>query len=147
MTYALQTRRARFISDGVAAASPQTLLVLLADRLVLDLGRAEAAQRASDLQTANTQLQHAQAIVTELDRALDRDAWTGANDLASLYAWLQQQLVTANVTRDADLTAQLRTVVEPLADAWRQAVSGVPAVTTTPAVAATAAARSFGGVA
>lgn len=147
MTYALQTRRARFISDGVAAASPQTLLVLLADRLVLDLGRAEAAQRAGDLEKANAQLQHAQAIVTELDGALDRDAWDGAKELAALYAWLQKELVTANVTRNADLTAQLRVVVEPLADAWRQAVTGIPSVTTTPAVAATTAARSFGGVA
>jgi len=131
VTYALQNRRARFISDGVAAASPQTLLVLLADRLVLDLGRAEAAQRAGDREKANTQLQHAQAIVIELEAALDHDAWDGAAGLASLYRWLHRELVTANLTRDADLTARLREVVEPLADAWREAVSGVPSVSTT----------------
>ena len=141
MTYALQNRRARFISDGVAAASPQTLLVLLADRLVLDLGRAEAAQRAGDREKANTQLQHAQAIVAELDAALDHDAWDGAAGLASLYRYLQRELVTANLTRDADLTARLREVVEPLADAWREAVSGVPSVSTT----VTAPNRSFLG--
>lgn len=142
MTHALQNRRSRFISDGVAAASPQTLLVLLADRLVLDLGRAEAAQRAGDREKANTQLQHAQAIVSELDNALDHDAWDGAAGLSSLYRWLQRELVTSNLTRDADLTARLREIVEPLADAWREAVSGVPSAAT---VTVTTPNRSFLG--
>ena len=121
----------RYLADSLATASPAALLVMLYDRLLLDLGRAEQAQLDGDRQVANASLLHAQDIVHELLATLRVEAWEGGPGLRSLYAWLLQELMGANVTCDASRTAACRTeVVEPLADAWRQAaaahLSGAP---------------------
>lgn len=126
--------RARFLADTVATASPAKLLTMLYDRLVLDLTRAEKAQREGDRSAANAQLQHAQDIVTELSASLDTSAWDGGPGLAGLYAFLSAELVGANVAMDAERTAGCRALVEPLREAWHEAAQAT--VAATPGVAA-----------
>ena len=58
--------RARYLGDAVATSSPQQVLVMLYDRLALDLERAQKAVAAGEREAASEQLQHAQAIVLEL---------------------------------------------------------------------------------
>src|SRR4051812_26264998 len=94
--------RARYLTDSVTTASPAQLLVMLYDRLVLDVVRAEAALRAGDRDAAAHQLMHAQDIVIELRTTLDTSTWTGASGLAQLYAFLLAELISANVQADAD---------------------------------------------
>jgi flagellar protein FliS len=114
-------QRNRFLDDAVATASPARLLTMLYDRLVLDLHRAEAAQVAGDREAAHRDLVHAQSIVAELSSTLDVDAWDGAPRLLSLYGFLLRELVRANISGDAAVTASCRALVEPLRDAWHEA--------------------------
>jgi flagellar protein FliS len=114
-------QRARFLDDAVATASPARLLTMLYDRLLLDLTRGADAQYVGDRATANTHLLHAQEIVLELSASLRQDGWSGAPALASLYAFMHAELVRANVAGDPDRTRSVRTLVEPLAEAWRTA--------------------------
>ncbi|MCL3860851.1 flagellar export chaperone FliS [Actinotalea sp. K2] len=123
--------RTRYVDDTVATASPAKLLTMLYDRLVLDLQRAEAAQRGGDRAAAGVQLNHAQDIVGELVSTLDVDAWDGAKQLMSVYTFLLTELISANVAGDAERTAACRELVEPLRDAWHQAAQEV-SVTATP---------------
>ncbi|WP_372594399.1 flagellar export chaperone FliS [Actinotalea sp.] len=125
MTYA--SVRSRYLDDTVATASPATLLTMLYDRLVLDLRRAEAAQRSGDRSAANGQLTHAQAIVSELISTLDVTAWDGARQLMSVYTFLLAELVQANISGDAERTAACRSLVEPLGEAWHQAADQLAA--------------------
>ncbi|WP_432519345.1 flagellar export chaperone FliS [Kineococcus sp. SYSU DK006] len=121
MTYGRRSAN-RYLNDGLETATPATLLVMLYDRLVLDLERAEQAQRSGDRETAHKNLVHAQDIVLELRTSLKADAWEGGESLQALYTWLLQELPAANVGGDAERTAACRTqVVEPLAQTWRQA--------------------------
>ncbi|WP_432565491.1 flagellar export chaperone FliS [Kineococcus sp. SYSU DK003] len=121
-TYGSRTSANRYLADSLATASPAALVVMLYDRLALDLQRAEEAQRQGDRETAHRNLVHAQDIVHELQIGLDTKTWDGASGLMALYTWLGKELVVANVTGDADRVAACRTeTVEPLADAWRQA--------------------------
>lgn len=113
--------RARYVDDTVATASPAKLLTMLYDRLVLDLQRAEAQQRAGNRSAASSHLLHAQDIVGELASTLDVTAWDGARQLLSVYTFLMTELVGANVEGDAERTAACRALVEPLCDAWHQA--------------------------
>lgn len=122
----------RFASDAVITASPAQLLIRLFDRLLLDIERGEAAQRAGSWLEAGEQLVHAQAIVSELASSLDVEAWDGAEQLLSVYTFLLAELVRANVDREPDRTSVCRRMVEPLADAWRQAAV-LAAATTQPA--------------
>jgi flagellar protein FliS len=120
---AAPTALGRFLSDRVSTATPQALLVMLYDRLVVDLTRAETAETGGDRAAAHAALVHAQDILAELLGSLDVEAWDGAPGLAALYAYLLRELVRANVEHDAARTAACRRVVEPLRDAWREAAT------------------------
>ena len=120
--------RARYLGDSVATASPQQLLVMLYDRLALDLQRGETALTAGDREGAHVQLMHAQEIVLELQSALRLDVWDGAAGLSAIYTWLHRELVRANVQRDVTATTACLDLVLPLADAWREAALVAAAV-------------------
>ena len=117
--------RARYMGDTVTTASPQRLLVMLYDRLALDLERAQTAMAIGDREEGSAQLQHAQEIVLELLSSLQVDAWEGGPRLAALYNWLVGEMMRANVKADANRVASCLQVVEPLRDAWRQAAASL----------------------
>jgi len=119
--------RARYLSNGVTTASPQQLLVMLYDRLALDLERAKAALTAGDREAAGSQLMHAQEIVLELRGSLKVEMWDGGPRLAALYAWLLTELVQANMKGDLRRVTDCQNIVEPLRDAWRQAAAALAA--------------------
>ena len=122
--------RARYMGDTVATASPQQLLVMLYDRLALDLERAEDALVGADRETAHEELMHAQAIVLELRASLQVEVWDGGPRLAALYAWLIGELIQANLKGDVRRVRDCRKVVEPLRDAWREAAASLAATAT-----------------
>src|SRR4029450_4569021 len=122
--------RARYLGDAVAPSSPQQVLVMLYDRLALDLERAQKAAAAGEREATSEQLQHAQAIVIELLSSLQVDAWEGGPRLAALYNWLISEIMQANIKLDTNRISSCRQVVDPLRDAWRQAaatLAGSPA--------------------
>ncbi|MBO3740642.1 flagellar export chaperone FliS [Actinoplanes flavus] len=113
--------RDRYLQDSINTASPAKLLMMLYDRLVLDLMQGEEALRGGDRESANNRIGHAQEIVMELHASLKLDAWDGAPGLANLYSFMLTELIGANVKQDADRVAGCRKLVEPLRDAWREA--------------------------
>jgi flagellar protein FliS len=113
--------RARYLNDSIHTASPARLLVMLYERLLLDLAQGEAALRSAEREIASDKLQHAQEIVLELRTTLDESLWEGAAGLAQIYGFMLNELIAANVGADADKVAACRALVEPLLDAWRQA--------------------------
>jgi flagellar secretion chaperone FliS len=121
MTTQTPAFRERYLADSTATASPARLLVMLYDRLVLDLQRGEQSLLAEGRAAASEHLQHAQEIIMELWTSLDLDAWDGARGLASIYSFLLTELVQANVAGDAARVKTCRGLVEPLRDAWREA--------------------------
>jgi flagellar protein FliS len=120
--------RSLYLGSAVETASPAQLLLMLVDRLVLDLRRGLAAQESGDRPTSHTNLVHAQQIVEELFTSLQTGTWSGATRLSSLYDYIYRRLVTANVRDDASITRECLELVEPLADAWHRAsvAMGVP---------------------
>ncbi len=115
---------AAYSEHARTTASPGQLLVMLYDRLLLDLDRAGTALRAG--RNASEHLLHAQEIVMELLTTLDTSAWSGASALSSVYAYLHGRLVLANVRGQADVVAECRDLVEPLRHAWHAAAHGGP---------------------
>ncbi len=126
----------RYTGDSVATASPARLLVMLYERLVLDLARAEQGLREGRLDTSAVAIAHAQDIVSELLSSLDQDAWDGGPALASVYTFVFTELSSALVRRDPERVLSCRGLVEPLRDAWIEAAASVAAATagTTPAL-------------
>ncbi len=122
-----QAARNRYAADAVVTASPAKLLTMLYDRLVRDLVQGEQAQRDGDRPAAHAALVHAQDILMELHSTLKVDVWEGGPGLAALYLWMHSELVAANVAGDADRTATVRGLVEPLREAWHQAANELAA--------------------
>ncbi|MEV6849969.1 flagellar export chaperone FliS [Actinoplanes sp. NPDC051411] len=119
--------RDRYLRDSINTASPAKLLIMLYDRLIVDLAQGEEALRAGDRERANDRLTHAQDIVLELRTSLDVEAWSGAPGLASLYGWLLTELIGANIGRDVDRVAACRALIEPIRDAWNEAATAAVA--------------------
>lgn len=113
--------------EAVLTASPAALLVMLCDRLVLDVKRAELAQTEGRWVDAHNDLVHAQDILAELMRSLDVEAWDGAEQLLATYAYIHQTLVAANIRRSVELTREALEFVEPLARTWHEAAQQVAA--------------------
>lgn len=120
-----QAIRMKYLAQSVETASPAQLVVMLYNALVKDLLQAERAIGRDDGPLAHESLVHAQDIVSALRGTLDLDAWDGARNLASLYDYLLEQMVAANIGKDADLVKTCRELVEPLRDAWREAALAV----------------------
>lgn len=117
--------RLRYLTDSITTASPARLVVMLYDRLCLDLERAEVALAAADRESASAALVHAQEIVLELRTSLRvADGWDGARELADIYTFLVTELMRANVKQDAGRVAGCLATVVPLRDAWREVVDG-----------------------
>lgn len=121
--------RARYMGDTVATASPHQLLVMLYDRLALDLERAESALEEGNREAAREPLMHAQEIIINLRASLKVEVWDGGPRLAALYGWLLTELIQANLKGDIRRVRDSRKVVEPLRDAWRQAATSLAAGT------------------
>ncbi|GIF24246.1 flagellar protein FliS [Actinoplanes tereljensis] len=119
--------RDRYLQDSINTASPAKLLLMLYDRLVLDLMQAEQALRDGDREAAHDKVTHAQEIVIELRTSLDVEAWSGAPALANIYGWMLTELIGANIARDADRVAAIRNLAEPLRDTWREAAAAAVA--------------------
>ncbi|OAN40229.1 flagellar export chaperone FliS [Microbacterium sp. H83] len=130
----LDRAKQQYLEQQVASASPERLLTLLYDRLLVDIDRAATAQDAGDWPAAGTHLTHAQWIISELNASLT-DAWDGADELRGVYVYLTGRLITANVSRDRAATAECRDLVAPLRDAWHAAAEVTLADATRPASA------------
>lgn len=113
--------RTAYLDASIATASPARLLVMLFDRLVLDVQRGLEAQRRGDHEDTHRQLTHAQDIVLELQTSLRAEDFRGGYDLSALYGFLHRQLVLANIRKDATITDEVLTMVTDLCEAWRQA--------------------------
>lgn len=112
--------------EAVLSATPVRLLTMLYDRLLLDLNRAEQAQSVQNWSAANEQLQHAQAILTELSGSLKLDVWDGADGLLALYTYVTNALVMSNIHRDIARTREAIALLEPLREAWHDAAALLP---------------------
>lgn len=113
----------RYLSEAVETASPAARLVMLYDRLVLDLTRAEKACLEGQIAEAHTTLVHAQTIVGVLSDTLDMTVWSGAQNLHDLYEYLYSELIQANLTKSAVKVSNALSVVRPLAAAWHEAAN------------------------
>jgi len=128
--------RSMYMRDAVASASPSHLLVMLYDRLLLDLRWAEKSQLEGDWHAASSRLIHAQDIVAELTSTLKPELWDGGTALMSLYIYVAQLLRTGNVAHDVQRTLECIDLLEPLRLAWHAAADKVAAATEAPRISA-----------
>ncbi|HET9728042.1 MAG TPA: flagellar export chaperone FliS [Acidimicrobiia bacterium] len=123
---AAQAARSKYVSNAVDAMSPGRVIVALYDRMLLDLERAAQALAEGAHETVHDCLVHAQAILAELHDSLDCERWPAGRALGDIYLFVYNELITANVEKDAARITSCRKLITPLRDAWVQAAGIVP---------------------
>lgn len=115
----------RLIEEQVQLATPAERLIMIWERLVLDLAQAREAMEAGEHERANANLIAAQQILVILSNTLDR-SWEGAANLDALYRWCWEQLVGANVGWDRTKLDDAAGVLQQLYEAWCKAAAESP---------------------
>ncbi len=113
----------RFLADRVLTASPAQRVVMLYDRALLDLVRADAAGAQGRTHDASDAVMHALAVVAELQSSLDVSRWDGGPRLLDLYDWTIRELLASRAGADLTRLPAVRTVLTELREAWSAVVS------------------------
>jgi flagellar secretion chaperone FliS len=122
--------RARYLRDRVMTATPAQRVVMLYDRLALDL---TLAASADDLAVIGGHISHASQVVAELLGSLKLDAGGPAENLAALYGYLLRELTGIRVEGAYERLPELSTIVTRLRAAWATvAQESLSAATTSP---------------
>ncbi len=114
-------------ANAVGSAKPENLVVMLFDGAIRFLG---AAIRAFDHEdpldfnlTIHTNLTKTQAIIRELNNALDLDnGGELGQKLTSLYNYFDQRLQEANIHKDRAIIEEILARISELRDAWNESL-------------------------
>lgn len=109
--------RARYLRDRVMTATPAQRVVMLYDRLGLDLARAADSVDPYD---HGQNISHAMEVLAELRASLDLTVGGPAENLAAIYGYLLGELVAAR-SGDRQRLGSASDIVASLRDAWAQA--------------------------
>jgi flagellar secretion chaperone FliS len=126
--------QSRYLADTVSTATPAQLVVMLYDRLGLDLSRASQSILDADRSATSEHLLHAQQILAELLSSLRVELWDGADNLASIYGFLIRELVEVRRNADGKKLTVCIGVVSGLRAAWQGAANQLSAPATGRAV-------------
>lgn len=119
--------QALYATNDQLTAGPAEALLMLFDRLVLDLAHADTALATGALEPAHHALLEAQQIVEGLRDLLDTSSWPEGTSLVAVYDYLYDTLVEVNLHKDRDRLEPCRQIVADLARAWGQAAATIPA--------------------
>jgi flagellar secretion chaperone FliS len=104
--------------NAVNGASPLQLVIMLYDGALKYL---DAAMAQGERDKQNSNLQKAQKIVMELMACLDmKGGGEIAKNLLSLYSYVLNELVMANLNDDPDAIDRSKVVLTNLRESWRQ---------------------------
>ena len=111
-----------YLAERVMTASPAELTAMLFDACVGSIKLAIRLQETGQHVAALPKLTKAQDIVLELRSTLNHEAGELARNLDALYTFAWSELLQASLTRDSKRAKAALDVVEPLQQAWRQAL-------------------------
>lgn len=113
-------------NSAIEGASPIGLVVVLYDRLVVDIRCAAAAIRANDIERRCRELNHASWILGQLEDWIDKtNGGELAGNLSNFYAHVRGKLTEAAVTKSATVLDELIELISQLRSAWQQRDSSV----------------------
>ena len=121
--------------NAVGSASPANLVVMLYDGAIRFLAAAIRAFEHEDPLdfnlTVHTNITKTQAIIRELNHALDLDnGGELCEKLAGLYDYFDNRLQEANIKKDKLIIEEILERIGELRDAWSEALSKQPSALT-----------------
>ena len=99
---------------AIHTASKTQTVVMLAARMTSDIAQAITNIEEHNPAAAHELLVHAQQIVDELSTALDVDTCPAGNELRSLYQFITDELVEANIQKSTQHATNAHRVAEEI---------------------------------
>ena len=109
----------KFMEQSVSTMSPVQLIVALFDKSEQELKKALYYIESSDFENVNKSLTKVQNIVLTLNGSL-KMKYEISEQLSALYDYLYEQLVQANIHKDAEIVRQLIPFFSELKDSFVQ---------------------------
>ena len=136
------------IDTGALAASPHKLTLMLFDAALLALVMAQQHRKANEIEKKGKAISRAMMMIESgLRASLDRKAGGAiADNLDALYAYMDQQLLTANLKNQPELLVEVHLLLTNLRASWQaigpdaKAAGVAAAAVAAPVTAAVAAA-------
>ncbi|WP_046178165.1 flagellar export chaperone FliS [Domibacillus tundrae] len=110
-----------YANNSVNTASPGELTLMLYNGCIKFIRYAEKAMIENNIEQKNTNVQKAQAIIRELSITLKTDTDLAKNML-SLYEFLHERLVEANIKNDPTILKEVEEFVTEFRDTWKQVI-------------------------
>lgn len=107
--------------NSVTTASPGELTLMLYNGCLKFLTLAKKAMLDKDIQTKNTNLQKAQAIITELMVTLDMNIPI-SKEIQPLYDYMNRRLIEANIKNDPAMIDEVAGLMTEFRDTWKEVI-------------------------
>lgn len=112
---------ATYQTNSVTTALPQDLTLMLYEGLIKFSMLAKRAIEQKMIEQKNTNIQKAQAIISELQLTLNQSIAL-SKDLNSLYDYMQTRLIDANVKNDLVAIDEAIGFAEEFRETWKEAM-------------------------
>lgn len=123
---AAQMAQRTYQVNQIQMASKEQLLVITYEIGIKACADAERAMGAGDVETINSSLQKAQAVIRELMLTLNMErGGEVAAQLMQLYDYMYFQLVDANVKKNVEPVKMVRQMMEELKATWVEAIKKI----------------------
>jgi flagellar secretion chaperone FliS len=118
---AINNPYAAYQNNSVTTASPGELTLMLYNGSLKFIHIAKKAIEEKNIELKNTNIQKAQAIVSELMVTLNTDLEISQN-LMSLYDYINRRLTEANVKNDRAILEEVEGLITEFRDTWKQVI-------------------------
>ena len=109
-----------YANNAVSPQSQGQLIIMLYDGAIKFIERAEEGIATHQIQEAHENIIKTQKIVNELMITLKVDTGEVAQQLLTLYQYMYQQLIQANIKKDVKLLGDVKELLIGLREAWKQ---------------------------
>jgi len=110
-----------YLRARVEGATSVGMVIMLYDRLILDLQRTIAAMREGNIEERCAQAKHALLILQQLEGSLDSSqAPEAARNLGAFYAHARAKVMEAQIAGKPELLEKLITYFADVRGAWQQ---------------------------
>lgn len=107
--------------NSVTTASPGELTLMLYNGCLKFLLKAKKAIEEKDITQRNSNIQKAQAIISELNITL-KDDFAVSQQMRSLYDYMNRRLIEANLKNDITIIDEVIGLTTEFRDTWKQVI-------------------------
>lgn len=109
--------------NQILNATPEQILIMLYDGAIRFCREAQMAMEVGDLSKQADKISRAMAIVTEFSNTLNREVGGDiAENLDALYAFMNRELVRANLEKDPSPVKTVEVLLSDLRETWAEAI-------------------------